>query len=75
MKLHGNAKLTQVQRRLLVTRVLEEHWKFTDAADAFGVRNGPRIDRFGVGVTVITISRIDQRRRSGCVEHRRRSWR
>ncbi len=37
MKLHGNAKLTPVQRRLLVTRVLVERWTFTDAADAFGV--------------------------------------
>ena len=37
MKLHGNAKLTPVQRRLLVVRVLEEHWTFADVADAFGV--------------------------------------
>jgi transposase InsO family protein len=37
VKLHGNAKLAPVQRRLLVTRVLEEHWTFADAADAFGV--------------------------------------
>ena len=37
MKLHGNAKLTPVQRRLLVVRVLEEHWTFADAAEAFGV--------------------------------------
>lgn len=37
MKLHGNAKLTPVQRRLLVRRVLEERWTFVDAADAFGV--------------------------------------
>lgn len=37
MKLHGNAKLTPVQRRLLVHRVLEERWTFSDAADAFGV--------------------------------------
>ena len=37
MKLHGNARLTPVQRRLLVTRVLEEHWTYADVADAFGV--------------------------------------
>ena len=37
MKLHGNAKLTPVQRRLLVARVLEEHWTIADAADAAGV--------------------------------------
>jgi transposase InsO family protein len=37
VKLHGNAKLTPVQRRLLVHRVLEEHWTFADAAEAFGV--------------------------------------
>lgn len=37
MKLHGNAKLTPVQRRLLVGRVLEEHWTYADAADAAGV--------------------------------------
>jgi transposase InsO family protein len=37
VELHGNAKLTPVQRRLLVVRVLEEHWTFSDVADAFGV--------------------------------------
>ena len=37
MKLHGNAKLTPVQRRLLVARVLEERWTHAEAADAFGV--------------------------------------
>ncbi len=37
MKLHGNAKLTPVQRRLLVARVLEEHWTVAEAADAAGV--------------------------------------
>jgi transposase InsO family protein len=37
VKLHGNAKLTPVQRRLLVVGVLEEHWTFTEAADALGV--------------------------------------
>jgi transposase InsO family protein len=37
VKLHGNARLTPVQRRLLVTRVLEEHWTYADVADAFGV--------------------------------------
>jgi transposase InsO family protein len=37
VKLHGNAKLTPVQRRLLVARVLEEHWTFVDAAEAAGV--------------------------------------
>jgi transposase InsO family protein len=37
VKLHGNAKLTPVQRRLLVVRVLDENWTFADAAEAFGV--------------------------------------
>lgn len=37
MKLHGNAKLTPVQRCLLVARVLEEHWTYAEAADAAGV--------------------------------------
>jgi transposase InsO family protein len=37
VKLHGNAKLIPVQRRLLVARVLEEHWTYAEAADAFGV--------------------------------------
>ena len=37
MKLHGNAKLTPIQRRLLVTRVLEEHWTVAETADAAGV--------------------------------------
>ena len=37
MKLHGNAKLTPVQRRLLVARVLDEDWTYADAAEAFGV--------------------------------------
>ena len=37
MKLHGNAKLTPVQRRLLVRRVLEERWTIADASDAAGV--------------------------------------
>jgi len=37
VKLHGNAKLTPVQRRLLVARVLEECWTYADAAEAAGV--------------------------------------
>jgi transposase InsO family protein len=37
VKLHGNAKLTPVQRCLLATRVLEEHWTVTEAAEAAGV--------------------------------------
>ena len=37
MKLHGNARLTPVQRRLLVVRVLEEHWTYAEAAEGFGV--------------------------------------
>jgi hypothetical protein len=32
VKLHGNAKLTPVQRRLLVSRVLDEHWTYADVA-------------------------------------------
>lgn len=37
MKLHGNARLTPVQRRLLCQRVDEEHWSVADAADAAGI--------------------------------------
>jgi transposase InsO family protein len=35
--LHGNAKLVPSNRRLLVARVLEEHWKVADVAAAFGI--------------------------------------
>ena len=37
MKLHGNAKLTPVLRRLLVARVLEDGWSYEEAAEAAGV--------------------------------------
>jgi transposase InsO family protein len=37
VKLHGNAKLTPFQRRLLVARILDEGWTYEDAAEAFGV--------------------------------------
>ena len=37
MKLHGNARLTPAQRRLLCQRVTEEHWTVADAADAAGI--------------------------------------
>ena len=37
MKLHGNARLTPGQRRLLCQRVDEEHWTVADAADAAGL--------------------------------------
>jgi transposase InsO family protein len=37
VKLHGNARLTPVQRRLLVARVLEEHWTYAEVAEGFGV--------------------------------------
>lgn len=37
MHVHGNAKLTPSNRRLLVARVLEEHWKIHDVAAAFGI--------------------------------------
>jgi transposase InsO family protein len=37
VQLHGNAKLVPSNRRLLVARVLEEHWKVADAAAAFGI--------------------------------------
>jgi transposase InsO family protein len=37
VRLHGNAKLVPSSRRLLVARVLEEHWKIHDAAVAFGI--------------------------------------
>lgn len=37
MHLHANAKLVPSNRRLLVSRVLEEHWKVADAAAAFGI--------------------------------------
>jgi leucine-zipper of insertion element IS481 len=63
VKLHGNAKLTPVQRRLLVSRVLEEHWTFPDVADAFGV-NEPRIGGWLDGAQVTVSSRIGRRHRS-----------
>ena len=37
MKLHGNARLTPGQRRLLCQRVDEERWTVCDAADAAGI--------------------------------------
>jgi transposase InsO family protein len=37
VKLHGNARLTPVQRRLLCQRVHEEHWTVVDAAEAAGI--------------------------------------
>jgi transposase InsO family protein len=37
VKLHGNARLTPGQRRLLCQRVDEEHWTVADAADAAGI--------------------------------------
>ena len=37
MRLHGNAKLVPSNRRLLVARVCEEHWKVADVAASFGI--------------------------------------
>ena len=37
MKLHGNAKLTPVQRRLMCVRVDDEGWTVAEAADAAGI--------------------------------------
>lgn len=37
MKLHGNARLTPVQRQLLCQRVDEERWSVSDAAGAAGI--------------------------------------
>jgi transposase InsO family protein len=37
VKLHGNARLTPSQRRLLCQRVDEEHWTVADAAEAAGL--------------------------------------
>ena len=37
MKLHGNARLTPFQRRLLVARVVEEGWTYAEVAESFGV--------------------------------------
>jgi transposase InsO family protein len=37
VKLHGNARLTPVQRRLLCQRVDQEQWTVSDAADAAGI--------------------------------------
>lgn len=37
MKLHGNARLLPVQRRLLCQRIDEEGWTVSDAADAAGI--------------------------------------
>ncbi len=36
VKLHGNARLTPVQRRLLCERIDEDRWTVADAADAIG---------------------------------------
>jgi transposase-like protein len=35
--LHGNAKLVPSNRRLMVARVLQQHWKVADVAAAFGI--------------------------------------
>lgn len=37
MKLHGNARLTPVQRRLMCMRVDDEGWTVAEAADAAGI--------------------------------------
>ena len=37
MKLHGNARLTPVQRRLMCVRVDDEGWTVAEAADAAGI--------------------------------------
>lgn len=37
MQVHANAKLVPSTRRLLVRRVLEEHWKVADVAAALGI--------------------------------------
>ena len=37
MQIHGNAKLVPSTRLLLVQRVLEEHWKVSQVAVAFGI--------------------------------------
>lgn len=37
MKLHGNARLTPVQRQLLCQRIDEEGWTVSDAAEAAGI--------------------------------------
>jgi transposase InsO family protein len=37
VKLHGNARLTPGQRRLLCQRIDEEQWTVSDAADAAGI--------------------------------------
>jgi transposase InsO family protein len=37
VQVHGNAKLVPSSRLLLVRRVLEEHWKVSEVAVAFGV--------------------------------------
>jgi transposase InsO family protein len=37
VKLHGNARLTPVQRQLMCKRIDEEHWTVSDAAEAAGI--------------------------------------
>ena len=37
MKLHGNTRLTPIQRRLLCERIDEDGWTVTDAAEAAGI--------------------------------------
>jgi len=43
VKLHGNARLTPVQRRLLCQRVDEEHWTVADAAEVAGDQRTARV--------------------------------
>lgn len=37
MELHGNARLTPIQRREMVLRIIDDSWSVADAAEAFNV--------------------------------------
>jgi len=54
VKLHGNTRLTPVQRRLLCERFDEDGWAVVDAADAAGSANGaPPYGWLGGGPVIV----------------------
>jgi leucine-zipper of insertion element IS481 len=65
VKLHGNAKLTPVQRRLMCARVDVDGWTVAEVAEAAGISDvGPTCGWRGGGV-VTACSRTDRRCRCG----------
>ena len=65
MKLHGNARLTPVQRRLLCARVDDEGWTVERPPTRLGSANDGRMSGCGVGGKAIVSLRIDHRPRNG----------